>query len=105
MATLAQFRLQFGEFAAVSDPVVTAFLGAAQLELDTKVWGAFGQVGGLITKADQAQLYLAAHKMAISPFGQAAKTLYNNKRGYERTTYGAEFLLMQKGVVSGFRVA
>lgn len=105
MASLAMFRVQFPEFNAVSDVLVTTYMGAATLELDTSVWGALGLAGGPMTKADQGQMYLAAHKLAISPFGQNAKTLYNNKTGYKRTTYGAEFELLQRGVVSGFRVA
>jgi hypothetical protein len=59
-----------------------------------------------MTKTDQGQLYLAAHKLAVSPFGQNAKMMVDNKRvGYRRTTYGAEFLLLQSSVTSGFRVA
>ncbi len=105
MATLAQFRAQFAEFNSISDVLVTTMMGAAVLEIDTSVWGALGQLGGPMTKADQGQMYLAAHKLAVSPFGQNAKTLYNNKRGYQRTTYGTEFELLQRGVVSGYRVA
>jgi len=53
-------------------------------------------------------MYLAAHKLAASPFGQNSKTVttaFANKSGYQRTTYGAEFFLLQRGVTSGFRVA
>ena len=84
-------RVQFPEANGVSDALVTAMLGAAALELDTSVWGAYGQPGGFMTKTDQGQMYLAMHKLAVSPFGQNAKMVVNNKMsGYKRTTYGAE---------------
>lgn len=99
-------RAQFPEANGVSDVLVASMLAAASLELDPTVWGALGQAGGLMTKADQGQMYLAMHKLAISPFGQNAKMVVNGKKsGYDRTTYGAEFLLLQRGVTSGYRVA
>lgn len=100
------FRAQFPEFASVSDPLITTFLGAASLELDVTVWGQYGQLGQPMTKTDQGQMYLAAHKLAVSPYGQAAKTVVNGrKQGYARTSYGEEFMLLQRGVTGGFRVA
>lgn len=110
MATLSQFRAEFPEFNTVSDVLVTAKLAAAALEMDNCVWGAFGQPGGPNTKADQGQMYLAAHKMAVSPFGQNSKTVatpasFGNRTGYQRSTYGAEFWLLMRSVTSGFRVA
>jgi len=99
-------RAQFPEANGVSDVLVTAMLAAAALELDTSVWGALGQPGGPMTKTDQGQMYLAMHKLAISPFGQNAKMAINPKKtGYARTTYGEEFRLLQMSVTSGFRVA
>lgn len=106
MASLAMLRAQFPEAANVSDVLCATMLAAASLELDTSVWGALGAPGGLMTKADQGQLYLAMHKLAISPFGQNAKMMVDGKKvGYRRTTYGQEFLLLQASVISGFRVA
>lgn len=101
------FRAQFPEFGGnVPDALITVMLGAAALELDTSVWGAFGVVGGNMTKSDQGQMYLAAHKLAVSPFGQNAKMASDPRRnGYDRTTYGAEFKLLMGGVTSGNRVA
>jgi hypothetical protein len=99
-------RAQFPEANGVSDVLVTAMLGAASLELDTSVWGPLGVVGGLMTKCDQAQMYLAMHKLAVSPFGQNAKTVINGRKvGYARTSYGEEFMLLMRGVTSGYRVA
>jgi hypothetical protein len=105
------FRAQFPEFNNVSDTLCTAMLSAASLEFDTGVWGVFGQLGGPITKADQGQMYLAAHKLAVSPFGQNARTVFKEGTynygtgGYDRTTYGREFLNLRYSVTSGFRVA
>ena len=99
-------RAQFPEANGVSDVLVATMLGAASLELDPCVWGPLGQPGGLMTKADQGQLYLAMHKLAVSPFGQNAKVKIDGKKvGYARTTYGEEFLLLQRAVTGGFRVA
>lgn len=105
MATLAQFRVKFPEFKSTPDVQVVFSLGEAALEMSTRVWGAFGLDGGPMTQADVAQLYLAAHKLAISPSGQAAKTVFANKKGYERTTYGAEFWIRLRANTGGFRVA
>jgi len=106
MATLANLRAQFPEAKGVSDVVCVTMLGAASLEIDTSVWGPYGIVGGSQTKADQGQLYLAMHKLAMSPFGQNARMVpHARARGYDKTTYGSEFLLLMRGVTSGFRVA
>lgn len=101
------FRAQFPEMGQVSDGLVNAMMGAASLELDTSVWGPFGVVGGGMTKTDQGQMYLAAHKLATSPFGQAAKMVSDKggRNGYLRTQYGQEFSLLMRSVTSGFRVA
>jgi hypothetical protein len=99
-------RAQFPEANGVSDILVSAMLAAAALELDPSVWGMLGQPGGLMTKADQGQMYLAMHKLAMSPFGQNAKMMVDGKKlGYRKTSYGSEFLLLQMQVTSGFRVA
>jgi hypothetical protein len=106
MATLAMVRAQFPEANGVSDILVGAMLAAAALELDTSVWGAFGVVGGLMTKTDQGQMYLAMHKLAMSPFGQNAKLMVDGKKvGYRKTSYGCEFMLLMTQVTSGHRVA
>ena len=106
MATLPMVRAQFPEANGVSDILVSAMLAAAALELDTSVWGMLGQPGGLMTKCDQGQMYLAMHKLAMSPFGQNAKMLVDGKKiGYRKTSYGSEFLLLQMQVTSGYRVA
>jgi hypothetical protein len=106
VASIVNFRAQFPEFRTVGDSQVGAMLGAAALELDLTIWGAFGPDPlGNQTKSDQAQMYLAAHKLAVSPFGQAAKMVMDRRSGYARTTYGAEFLLIQLGKVVSAGVA
>ncbi len=102
MALLADFRVQFPEFEGVSDSLVSSLLGAALLEIDPRVWGPYGV--GSLTKADQGQMYLAAHKLAISPWGQNARTFYVKEQGYSRSTYGQEYFLLMRGVSFGFRV-
>lgn len=78
LATLPAFRVQFPEFASVDDPMVQAWLDAAALEIDQVVWG---------EKAPQGHMYLAAHKMALSPYGQAARLAKNATD----TTYNDHF--------------
>jgi hypothetical protein len=98
---IADFRVQFPEFRGVSDATVTAYLQAANLEIDQVVWGAMGP-GGLAnaTKADQGHGYLTAHKLASSPFGQAAKMVAKDGS----TTYEANYKKLVRQVASGFRV-
>lgn len=100
------FRAAKPEFNGVSDALVTMMLALAAVEMDTTVWGQFSGPGLPITKADSGQMELAAHKLAVSPFGQNAKTVVNGKKqGYARTSYGEEFMLLRYSVTSGFRVA
>lgn len=93
---LATFRVQFPEFKAVADTFVQAHLDAAELEVDADVWG---------TKADQGIAYLAAHKMALSPMGQAAKLVNPDPKKGPLTTYHAHYLDLVRQVSSGFRTA
>lgn len=59
--TLASFRARFPEFDPTPDTLVQAALDAAADEIDATVWGA---------KAGEGHGLLAAHKLALSPFGQ-----------------------------------
>lgn len=90
--TYATFVIQFPEFGAVDPALVQAHLEAAALEIDLDVWG---------SKASQGQAYLAAHKMALSPFGNNAKLSQNNGL----TTYAIHYERLMRQVSSGFRVA
>jgi hypothetical protein len=90
------FITQFPEFVGVAPSQINAFLAAAALEIDTQVWGATAQ---------QGQFWLAAHRLAASPFGQAAKMITSPlARRYDRTTYGQTFKELQIQASSGFRV-
>ena len=90
MADIATFKVQFPEFALAGDPLLTAMLGSATLEHDATVW---------LSMTDQGIYYRMAHKLAISPYGNAAKLSTANGT----STYGAtwqEMLLMVTAGVS-----
>lgn len=95
MVTMQGFRRRFAEFSKVTDEVIQANLDAALLEIDADIWGA---------KADQGQMYLAAHLLSLSPYGQGARMAANGK-GFVMTTYYAHYRRLMGQVASGFRVA
>jgi len=78
--TLAQFRARFPEFSTAANTLVSAVLDEAACELDeTDLGDAYDAAHGLLT----------AHKLATSPFGQAARML--NEKGestYEKSLDG-----------------
>lgn len=91
--TRAAFIDQFPEFAATADraagqTLIDAMLAAALLEIDPDSWG---------DKSDQGQAYLAAHKLAVSPWGNASKL--SNKDG--TSTYGAHYQGLLRQVSGG----
>ncbi|MCK6585954.1 MAG: DUF4054 domain-containing protein [Polyangiaceae bacterium] len=87
----ATFRARFPEFNTADDAYVDAKLAEALLQIDASVWG---------TKADLGQGYLAAHLLAVSPFGQQARL--SSKEG--ETTYHKVWASLRNSVASGFRV-
>jgi len=87
---LDTFKTQFPELRNAGDPLLQAFLDAADLEIDPEIWG---------TLADQGQAYLAAHKLTLSPWGQAARLATDGV-----TTYETHYVKMQRMVATGFRV-
>ena len=90
------FITQFPEFLGVSVNQINVFLAAAALEIDKTIWG---------PTAQQGQFWLCAHRLAASPFGQAAKMITSPlARKYERTTYGQTYKELQLQASSGFRV-
>lgn len=91
-ATLADFRENFPEMDKATDALVQAKLDQAIRRLDASVWGD--------TLAD-GQLYLAAHLVAISPFGRNAKLVAKDGS----TIYGEIYERLAKAAASGFRVA
>ncbi len=77
--TLAQFKVRFPEFRTADDSLVSAVLAESGNELNSEELGdAYNAAHGL----------LAAHKLAISPFGQSARMV--NDEG--ETTYNREFI-------------
>jgi hypothetical protein len=90
------FITQFPEFINVPKGQVNVYLNNAFLEIDQTVWGATAQ---------QGQFYLAAHRLATSPFGQNAKMVtYPLAQGYKRTVYGHTYKELQIQPSSGFRI-
>ncbi len=85
---LAAFRIQFPEFAACPDELAQAYLDAAALQVGAEVWG---------TLVDQGHGYLTAHKLALSPYGQAARL---SKKG--ETTYYQHYQELRSSVAGGW---
>lgn len=89
---IGDFLKQFPEFASTDLDLVKAMLDAADLEIDRSVWG---------PKGDQGQAFLAAHKLALSPFGQGTRLVAKDGT----TTYERHYMKLVGQVASGFRVA
>jgi hypothetical protein len=89
--TVAVFVVQFPEFGSVDEDQLQLHLDAAELEIDRDVW---------LEKGDQGQAYLAAHKLALSPFGNNARLVAEDGS----TTYSIHYEKLQRQVSSGFRV-
>ena len=101
---LAGFRTYCPEFVNVPDVLVQGELDSAALEVDVSIWGAMAAQPvastASYTKADQGHRYLAAHKLASSPFGQQARLVAKDGS----TTYIRNYQLLQRQVSSGYRV-
>ncbi len=97
-ASRATFIIQFPEFADTLETLVEAILAGAELEIDREVWGA---------KGDQGQMYLAAHKLALSPFGNNAQMILTPQApgAHGQTVFGTHYDSLVRQVSSGFRVA
>jgi len=82
--TVASLQLRMSEFSATPDAVVQAAIDDATTEVDARVFG---------EKTDQAVTLLAAHKLAMSPFGQQARLApkEQGKGTHGATTYGLEY--------------
>jgi hypothetical protein len=88
---LAAFRVRFPEISSAEDDIVNACLTAAANETSAEELGAsYDEVHGL----------LAAHKLAISPYGRAARML--NDEG--ESTYEAERCKVVARAVPGVTV-
>lgn len=89
MASISAFITKFPEFARAGTALVQAHLDAAALEIDTEIFA---------TLADEAIYYLAAHRLALSPYGQTAKLVAEGKR---TTTYQTHFRELQEKCCRG----
>lgn len=92
------FREAFPEFDKAPVTLIDAKLAEARLQIDAAVW---------LHLADLGASYLAAHLIAISPFGQHARLVPPNAKANREdalTTYEREYRRLQRIVTSGFRV-
>lgn len=85
------FIAKFPEFANATQALVQKHLDDALLEIDPAVWG---------PKADAGQGFLAAHTLALSPFGQGVRLVQKDGT----TTYNVHYKRLQRQVSSGGRV-
>jgi|GEM_PF-903705 len=95
--TPASLRTRRPEFTPTDDAVVQAAIDDAVTEVDERVFG---------EKADQAVSLLAAHKLAVSPFGQQAR-IDPKAAGpglHGTTTYGVEYDALVRQCGGGFWV-
>lgn len=91
---VATFKTRFPEFGAVDSPLLQAKLDEANRRIDRGLWDAFTQPLG-----DDGQGYLAAHLLALSPFGNAAKMVAKDGT----TTYEKHWRRLMITVTSGIR--
>lgn len=85
---LAAFRTRYPEFGNVPDALIEAVLAEALLELNETIFG---------DMLSTAQGFLAAHKLAVSPYGVGTKLV--NKDG--STSYGVHFDAIVAKTVEG----
>lgn len=92
------FLVRFPEFKRAPVELIESKITEAELQIDSAIWG---------TKTDLGAGYLAAHLLALSPFGQHARLVPANQkptRGEALTTYEREYKRLVGIVSSGFRV-
>lgn len=95
---VTSFLARFPEFKRAPLDLIESKITEAELQIDSAVWN---------TKTDLGAGYLAAHLLALSPFGQHARLVPANMkptRGEALTTYEREYKRLVKIVASGFRV-
>lgn len=93
--TVSSFLERFPEFDDVNTDyptLVQIVIDEAELQVSADVWG---------DKADLGVLYLTAHLLACSPFGEPARLSTDNTM----TIYMKSFSMFKKQVTSGFRTA
>lgn len=89
--SLATFRSMHPEFENVPDALCQACLDEALLSLNVERWG---------TMLDIGQRYLAAHRIALSPYGQGTRLVTSK----ETTTYGTHFDDLVRQISEGVAV-
>lgn len=85
------FLVRYGEFSTAGSDLIEAALTDAATELDTSIYR---------DKYDVAHGLLAAHKLAISPYGRSARLV--NEDG--TTTYEKELTRIRREVAPRFMV-
>lgn len=88
---LLTFKASHPEFSEVDDELISAKIAEAELEVDPDVWR---------NKADVGVMLTAAHKLAISPYGQQARQTNDNGD----TTYMKELRRVLRQVAHGYRL-
>lgn len=92
MSTVAEFRAHFPEFQNAPETLIQAKLNEATLEVDPDQWG---------PKTDSGIRYLTAHKLALSPWGTAARLAVQTKMGTIVTTYQTHYESLVAQVYKG----
>ena len=91
--TVEEFINHFAEFDECPVDFIQSYLDDANARIDRGEWGE--------TKGDIGQKYLAAHMLALSPFGQQARLV---AKGAMTTTYEAHYKRLLREVAGGARV-
>lgn len=86
--TSTSFKDHFPEFNDATDDLVNLHLADAVLRVPASIWG---------TLTDHGVKYLAAHTLALSPWGRHAR-LVNDSGG---TVYGTHLEALKKTLPSG----
>lgn len=93
MVSFADFIAQFPEFDGCTEAFVQRFLDDAETRINRAVWDA----SSTKPKGDIGQKYLAAHLIALSPFGQQARLASESGA----TTYQAHYAALKREVALG----
>ena len=93
MITVEQFTSHFPEFEDCPPAFLQSYLDDAETCIDRTIWGE--------DKGDIGQKYLAAHNLALSPFGQQARLI---AKGAKTTTYFTRYDEVRRKIASGHRV-
>ena len=90
-AALLNFKKRFPEFEHTDDKLISMAINEAEIEMNRNYWGEF---------FDVASLYLAAHKLAISPMGEPSRL----EGVSEKTVYQLEYERLCRSAFLGARV-